>query len=867
MFEGGLMRNGKLGKMITASVIRRIRITFWGIILLTMIVGGWGLLSLAGGAVGAGSKMQQRLAPVAQQQNLSELVRRLQISSEQLVRDQAFEQRYQELVEKVAVSSTLRVIVRLRIAYSPVDEVRGTFEAQAQRAEVARLRTELLNNLIGYDPASARSFDHLPLVALTINSTGLAALQAQPFVLDVQEDKINRQILAQSTAQIGATTAWASGYTGSGYTIAILDSGVDKTHQMLSGKIVSEACYSNAGGLGSGTSVCPGGVSSSTATGSGVHCVGASGCSHGTHVAGIAGGKTVTTSGVTFSGVARDANIIAVQVFTLFNGAANCSGAPTCIGAYDSDIIGGLNRVYALRSTYNISSANMSLGGGRYYSICDGAESATKVAIDTLLAANIATVVASGNGGFKDSISAPACISTAVSVGATFDTSNTVTSFSNSASFLNLLAPGHSIQSAIPGSLYDTWNGTSMAAPHVAGAWALIRQKAPSYTVSQVLNTLISTGVQITDTNTVTKPRINVNSALQTIVTSTIPSAPSGLAASVFSASQINISWVDNSNNEDNFLIYQKIGAGGTMSLIATVGANVTNYSSTGLSPATTYFYEVYARNSAGTSGVSNQVSATTPALAGPGTSRTTLSTNRTYYVSVTGSNSNDGLTSAAAFETLQHAINSVSALDISTRSVVISVGPGTFAGASLRDPVGSGTVIIEGAGPTLTTISTSSGHAILANGSTKYQIKNMKFTTSGSGTAIWAGGGSYLVLSTGLEFGHCATNHIESNLNSVVYAVENYQVTGGGLAHWFADNGGSIIFAGRRMTLSGGPAFSLAFAYASNLSILRVNANTYTGVATGSRYQVTNNSVIFAGGETLPGSTAGTATTGGQFQ
>ena len=81
-------------------------------------------------------------------------------------------------------------------------------------------------------------------------------------------------------------------------------------------------------------------------------------------------------------------------------------------------------------------------------------------------------MIASGNSGTTNAISAPACISTAISVGAT-DKNDQVASYSNSAAILNLLAPGHSIKSAIPGTSYDFKSGTSMATPHVAAAWAV----------------------------------------------------------------------------------------------------------------------------------------------------------------------------------------------------------------------------------------------------------------------------------------------------------------------------------------------------------------------------------------------------------
>src|SRR6266540_583665 len=91
------------------------------------------------------------------------------------------------------------------------------------------------------------------------------------------------------------------------------------------------------------------------------------------------------------------------------------------------------------------------------------------------------------------------------------------------------------------------------------------------------------------------------------------PAAPSNLAATAVSSSQINLSWTDNATTEDGFQIERCSGAGCTaFTQIATVGPNVTTYSNTGLAASTSYSYRVRANNGAGSSGYSNTATATT---------------------------------------------------------------------------------------------------------------------------------------------------------------------------------------------------------------------------------------------------------------
>jgi subtilisin family serine protease len=408
------------------------------------------------------------------------------------------------LASRAAADGSVKVIVQLNLR-AQVDAQLGNEARQVQRLAIQTAQNQVLSGLASAATRVKHRYETVPAMALQVDAQTLAQLRTSPLVADIVEDRAEPPVMLQSNPLINAPTAWARGYTGSGWTVAVLDTGVDKTHEFLSGKVVSEACYSsnvNSGGVVA-NSACPGGATSSTAAGSGVPCVGSADCSHGTHVAGTAAGGLRPADGS--RGVAHGANVIAVQVFSLFPNYQG-SGVTRAL-AYVSDQMKALERVYDLRNTYNIAAVNMSLGGGTYPSSCDA--DTRKPIIDNLRAAGIATVISAGNNGFTSAMGAPACISSAISVAASCDASSSSTcaqgvnglaSYSNVSSLTSLAAPGSFITSSVPGGGYEAWNGTSMAAPHVAGAWALYRQWKPADSVSTALAAFKINGLSINDT-------------------------------------------------------------------------------------------------------------------------------------------------------------------------------------------------------------------------------------------------------------------------------------------------------------------------------------------------------------------------------
>ena len=422
------------------------------------------------------------------------------------------------LLSKAASDGSVRVIAMFEEPASAGSDVERT-EAVAsfQDAVVSQVEAHALSPI--------RRFTYTAGIAFETDGAGVQALLADPNVVSVQEDTLNAPALYDAIPLIDADDAWALGFQGSGKTVAILDTGVNESHPFLdSGKVVSEACYSTTSGTRS-TSLCPGGVSSSTASGSGADCdLTFSGCGHGTHVAGIAAGFAGASSKGTIYGVGRRANVIAVKVFSRFDSSSDCSPAPApCVLAYTSDVIAGLERVYALRNSYDIASANMSLGGGRFTGDCD--TDSRKPIIDQLRNAGIATVASAGNSSYRDAMGAPACISTAISV-ASSDKDDTYSSFTNVSPTTDVIAPGGSICSSVNGSPncggsgstgFGFKSGTSMSAPMVAGAWAVMKSKNGFASVSSVESALEASGKSLTDDRTggtLTKPRIDLDGAL-----------------------------------------------------------------------------------------------------------------------------------------------------------------------------------------------------------------------------------------------------------------------------------------------------------------------------------------------------------------
>ena len=395
-----------------------------------------------------------------------------------------------------------RVILGLPVRFVPEGLLHAR-ERDDQRRTIARAQERALAGLGGVESV-VRRFETIPYIVVILTPHGADGLRDAPGLASAVLDREERPGLASTTPLIGATTAASRGITGTGQTVAILDTGVDSTHPFLAGAVVDEACFGS----------CPNGGSSQTGPGSGAPLPAfITGSFHGTHVAGIAAGHA--TPNVTFRGTARAASIMSINVFHrvdnfIFN---FCGTDPSpCARAWTSDVIAGLERVFNRRGLFSIAAVNLSLGGGAFSSECGGSAYDTVVA--NLRSAGIATVASAGNDGFANALGEPACVPGVISVGAT-DNADVVPQFSNSAGFLDLLAPGVSVLSSVPGGGFAMASGTSMAAPHVAGTFALLRQRFPNASVFALEQALRQTGRPVLDFGSgVTTPRIRAARAV-----------------------------------------------------------------------------------------------------------------------------------------------------------------------------------------------------------------------------------------------------------------------------------------------------------------------------------------------------------------
>jgi len=419
---------------------------------------------------------------------------------------------------------SFRVIVHLdapeaaRIPMTPrgVELPRTRLDAvrEAVEGELQRIRREIPAGHVTVH----QQFRLQPAFSATLDREALIRLAAQQEVRWIEHEEVWHAMTAEGLPLIHADAVHSQGYDGTGTAVAIIDTGIDPTHPSLGG-----------GAIPNGKVVY--GKDTADRDNDPSDCG-----SHGTAVASIAAGLPYQwTSGQSFAGgVAPGASILAYKA----------SSDSACGSFYSGDVTSAIEDAILQRDQYNVAAINISIGGGSYNGPCDSRNHAYATAIDHATQAGIAVFVAAGNENNKDAMDAPACVSNAISVGSVYDSSftwsppgiqycadahctqilctdfnpigvKTVTCYSNSNAYLDLLAPSELLKAAVPHGTVGDFGGTSGATPYAAGGAALIHQALPGLDPTQIRLLLGMTGEMITDSaNQITRPMLDLAAAV-----------------------------------------------------------------------------------------------------------------------------------------------------------------------------------------------------------------------------------------------------------------------------------------------------------------------------------------------------------------
>lgn len=249
---------------------------------------------------------------------------------------------------------------------------------------------------------------------------------------------------------------------------------------------------------------------------------------------------------------------------------------------------------------------------------------------------------------------------------------------------------------------------------------------------------------------------------------------------------------------------------------------------------------------------------------------REVLTASRTYYVRKDGSDSNDGLADSVsgAFLTIQKALDTAYALDFSIYNITIQVRAGTYAERlTLKEYVGAGFLSITGdpAAPSNVVISATSGACFSGAGHRLTALNGFKLQTTTSGEGIKLSAGARLTYQN-IDFGTIVNSQVYIEGGATAQLIGPCTISGGATSHVFASAGAYLNISGRTITLTGTPAFSGAFAIVDSPAFILAAGNTFSGAATGKRFDATLNGVINTSGggaNYFPGNAAGTNPTG----
>lgn len=406
----------------------------------------------------------------------------------------------------------------------------------------SKTQSVLPNSLVGVDMNSVHSLvadrlndlsvqdfspiGEIPYASMNIRVSDLQILAQSELFAAIFPDEIIIPSLESSSNVIDLDEAHNADGLGEDTMVVVIDSGVDRDHPFLGNRVTEGACFTTKTGTVSVN--CPSErdpnvmVGSSTSLESGEAC-NFNGCDHGTHVAGIVAGEA--NGRTTYTGMAPEAEIMSIQIMGKDKSEANCRnrGGQPCPSSLLSDVARALEHVRQNLAGNNIVAVNMSIQASKSSGTCNLGRNGTLHPIEfnarQLLAQNVVTIASSGNSGWTNEMAMPSCMVSVVSVSATRDT-DVVSNVSNVSSELEFFAPGVAIESSVRGGTYRSESGTSMAAPHVAGAVAALHSIDTENNPVEVIEILSRTGTNINDGRpnaSHSAPRINLEAAVEDI--------------------------------------------------------------------------------------------------------------------------------------------------------------------------------------------------------------------------------------------------------------------------------------------------------------------------------------------------------------
>ncbi len=418
-------------------------------------------------------------------------------------------QEVQEKVKKRESIASQPILGNLRIAAEDtVLNAQGIPQPEVIRQQYekankkARLRSS--RKLLKERPKRETPLKNTEVITLEQNASVENAIETYndlPTVEYVEQNKLffadvapNDPLYPQEwgLTKIGAPTAWNTSTGSNQIIVGVVDSGVMETHPDLQANLIGGYDFVVGDNIPNDR------------------------CGHGTHVAGTIG--AVSNNGIGVSGVNWNVKILSLK--SLSTAQDPNTGKPTCAGSTKT-ISDGV--MYAVNNGAKV--INMSLGGS---STCPNT---TQQAINYARSNGAVVIVAAGNNSQNASAHTPANCSGVIVVGATTQ-SDTRAGFSNYGPIVSISAPGAAIMSTMStenimncSSLYCNANGTSMAAPHVAGAAALLLSLNPNLTPDQIKNILVSSADPI-NTSQPIGPRLNLARAVAQVSGNTTTNTP-----------------------------------------------------------------------------------------------------------------------------------------------------------------------------------------------------------------------------------------------------------------------------------------------------------------------------------------------------